>query len=374
VIRQVHSFIYIDYYHKIKIADQSNLLLARRPSKMASWFGNFKASEALGKLSEISSAVQQVSSKVQQSLPIDEELLKKLTLRSDELVAEHDLIDSEERRKEAVRYSLSNLLPWETKDEAREILVEECRDAIQSMASRGSTFTGPFGLPDGVKIMFAEDSGMEEASEERRIEADKKLQKMGTLPPLLDEFDLDAHVGLIERLFKIDKDLVQSHSCLLNAGKTEKVFWKNYFFHCAFIRYEKGLSVEEIWAVGQPNYETGHDDIVADAKSQTQSTKNENNNNDEVSIELTFEADENDNHDVDVDVDVDEIESALNEGETTDVKVGASASKIGSSNKQSPLGSYELVDTSHVKTEGHDDGLDDLDAEIEKELAELDDI
>jgi hypothetical protein len=196
---------------------------------MTSWFGNFNASEALGKLSEISSAVQQVSSKVQQSLPLDDELLKKLTLRSDELVAEHDLIDTEERRKEAVRDSLSSLLPWDTRDEAREILVEECRDAIQGMASQGATFTGPFGLPEGVKVMFAEDSGMEEASDESRVEADKKLQKMGTLPSLLDEFDLDAHVGLIERLFKVDKDLVRSHSYLLNAGKTEKVFWKNYF-------------------------------------------------------------------------------------------------------------------------------------------------
>jgi BSD domain. len=196
---------------------------------MASWFGNFKASEAMGKINEISSAVQQVSSRVQQSLPLDDQLLKKLTLRSEELVAEHNLIDTQERRKEAVRDSLSSLLPWETRDEAREILVEECKDAILGLASKGTTFTGPFGLPEGVKLMFVEDSGLEEASDESKMEADKKLQKMGKLPPLLDEFDLDAHVGLIERLFQVDKDLVRSHSLLLHAGKTEKIFWKNYF-------------------------------------------------------------------------------------------------------------------------------------------------
>jgi hypothetical protein len=100
---------------------------------------------------------------------------------------------------------------------------------MKTMASKGETFTGPFALPEGTTRMFSEESGIEEASEESKMEADKKLQKMGKLPPLLDEFDLDAHVGLIEKLFKVEKDLVKTHSCLQNAGKTEKVFWKNYF-------------------------------------------------------------------------------------------------------------------------------------------------
>jgi hypothetical protein len=30
-------------------------------------------------------------------------------------------------------------------------------------------------------------------------------------------------------------------------GEREKVFWRNYFFHCAFTRYEAGLSIDEIW-------------------------------------------------------------------------------------------------------------------------------
>jgi Pre-toxin domain with VENN motif len=28
----------------------------------------------------------------------------------------------------------------------------------------------------------------------------------------------------------------------------ERVFWKNYFFHCAYTRYEAGLSIDEIWS------------------------------------------------------------------------------------------------------------------------------
>jgi len=197
---------------------------------MSSWFNNFNASNALGKLNEISSKVKEVSaevsSKVQKALPVDAELVKKLTLRSDDLQAEHDLIDAQETRKEAVRDYLSTLLPWETKDEAREILVEECREAMMNMTKEGQTFTGPFDLP---VRMFAEDSGIEEATEESNAAASKNLEKMGSLPQLLDEFDLDAHVGLIERLFKVDKELVRSHSLLESAGKTEKIFWKNYF-------------------------------------------------------------------------------------------------------------------------------------------------
>jgi hypothetical protein len=200
---------------------------------MSSWFGNFDASNALGKLSEISSKVQKVSadvsSKVQKALPLDDELVKKLTLRTDDLLAEHDMIDAQETRKEAVRDYLSNLLPWETKDEARDILVEECREAMNKMAEEGQTFTSPFDLPEGEGRMFAEDSGMEEANEESKDEASKRLEKMGSLPQLLDEFDLDAHVGLIERLFKVDKELVRSHSQLESAGKSEQIFWKNYF-------------------------------------------------------------------------------------------------------------------------------------------------
>lgn len=200
---------------------------------MSSWFSNFTASDALGKLSEISSKVQEVSadvsSKVQKALPLDDELIKKLTLRTDDLKAEHSLIDAQETRKEAVRDYLSNLLPWETKDEAREILVEECKEAMNKMAEEGQTFTSPFDLSESEGRMFAEDSGKEEASEESKDEAAKKLEKMGSLPQLLDEFDLDAHVGLIERLFKVDKELVRSHSQLESAGKSEKIFWKNYF-------------------------------------------------------------------------------------------------------------------------------------------------
>jgi len=34
----------------------------------------------------------------------------------------------------------------------------------------------------------------------------------------------------------------------VGGGAREKVFWQNYFFHCAYTRYEAGLSIDEIWS------------------------------------------------------------------------------------------------------------------------------
>lgn len=54
-------------------------------------------------------------------------------------------------------------------------------------------------------------------------------------------------------------------------GEREKVFWRNYFFHCAFTRYEAGLSIDEIWCEDQakPDQPDGADAEAADAKEET---------------------------------------------------------------------------------------------------------
>lgn len=61
-------------------------------------------------------------------------------------------------------------------------------------------------------------------------------------------------------------------------GEREKLFWRNYFFHCAFTRYEAGLSIDEIWS-DQPSPrkqrsaastdEKGIETTNADAESET---------------------------------------------------------------------------------------------------------
>lgn len=40
----------------------------------------------------------------------------------------------------------------------------------------------------------------------------------------------------------------EADSVVEGGGDRELTFWRNYFFHCAFTRYEAGLSVDEIWS------------------------------------------------------------------------------------------------------------------------------
>lgn len=278
---------------------------------MSSWFN-----DALGALNEI-------STKVQSSLPVDDDLIGKLTLRSDDLRAIHDLIDKEETQKEQATKLLSHLLPWETEDETKVILVEECKASILELSLLDHSFTTPFGLPEGLK-MWSEQSRMKESTKEMQEEAWGKFEKI-PLPDLLRDFDLDAHVELVQKLFKLDRNLVVAHSKLANAGKTEKVFWKNYFFNCALSRYSKGLDLNEIWMPKRAN----ENDINSNSTDGDYHFVK-----DDKSIELTFEPD--------------------------DDATSGSRKSTNSAAKTASVG--ELVQIP--------DDLDDLDAEIARELGE----
>lgn len=220
---------------------------------MTSWFSGGALGDTLSGLKD------KVQSRVNN---IDPDLLKKLTLQSDELVSERQRIDEEERRKEAVRETLSEILPWETRDEEMEILVDECKEVILGLSSNDETFTGPFVLPGGLMSNEGGEDVADAVEEDVEEDADRKaaedlaaaeqsaikLSKLQPLPILLADFDLDTHVGLIERVLKVDPKLVGAHSRLSSGGQREVVFWKNYFFHCAYARYEAGLSIDEIWS------------------------------------------------------------------------------------------------------------------------------
>lgn len=226
---------------------------------MTSWFtGGGLGDTLLGLKDKVQSQVNN----------IDPNLLKKLTLQSDELVSERQRIDEEERRKEAVRETLSEILPWETRDEEMEILVEECKEVILNLSSNDETFTGPFVLPGGLasndrdgeeadgdaddddKVADEDENSNRRAAEDLAAaeQSATKLSKLQSLPTLLADFDLDTHVGLIQRMLKVDPKLVGAHSRLSSGGQREVIFWKNYFFHCAYTRYEAGLSIDEIWS------------------------------------------------------------------------------------------------------------------------------
>ena len=202
-------------------------------TKMSSWFSL--------------ETIADISNRIQESLPLDTEIKKtlvsgisKIALLSPDLVAEHDRIDSEERRKEKVRDSLANLLPFETRDECREILVEDCRERILCLSTHESSFTYPFEPPEGIHIFapVQDEDGNEVLPDsvlivQEREKAQGRLDKLQPLPKMLEDFDLDSHVGLIQRLLKLDKNLVVMQSRLSGAGEKEHLFWKNYFVNCA---------------------------------------------------------------------------------------------------------------------------------------------
>lgn len=222
---------------------------------MSSWFSTFAESAT------------SLAGKVKDSMPvIDNETLQKLTLTTPELTAARNKIIDEERRKEMLHDKLAGMLPWETRDPERDILVDECREAILKLSYSKETFTGPWKMPaKGIKVAKKKSKEEEEDGEEHHHEEEdeeeedledegptkesiEQLSKLEPLPSLLGDFDLDSHVGLIERLLKEDPQLVTMQSNLSGGGERERIFWKNFFFHCAFTRYEAGLSIDEIWS------------------------------------------------------------------------------------------------------------------------------
>jgi len=367
-----------------------------------SWFSSFDAGDALNRLSTISS---QAATKVQASvnelstmvpdLPDNDQtnFLRKLALNSPDMVAERSQLDLEERRKELVRDHLSELLPWETHNEELAIFVQDCRDGILSLSHERSTFLVPFAPPEGTHLFSADDgnssiddseNNQDEVEEAVREEVMQKLVKLQPLPSLLEDFDIDAHVGLIERLLAEDTTLSDMHSTLTGAGEKEKLFWKNYFFHCAYTRYEKGLTIEEIWERKPAPPTTEEMAASASTKEKSPASVGDDSN----SVELTFESDDGASYNTDGDV------SSLDASSRPPLTPGATAtnssnlniaglsttptstSQSGSS-KSPPasVASYEIVDAlgkedSINGLENDDTDLDDLEAEIARELEE----
>jgi len=150
-----------------------------------------------------------------------EKLVKALTLTTPELTEERNKLEIEETRKERVRNALVNLLPWETGEEESKILEEECRESILALSLKEESFL--------------------------KSPLDENPEAKAFLPLVVLNFDLDAHVGLIQRLLEVDENLVIMQS-ELGGGENEFEFWCNYFQRCAIIRKKVGMNVDEIWS------------------------------------------------------------------------------------------------------------------------------
>jgi len=302
---------------------------------MSSWFNNLKAQ------------IQEVVIVPTQNV---NELMNALTLRSPELAAEQERINQEERRKEAVKDALASLLPWDTRNEEHEILVSECKDEIMGLSLKLDTFKGPFGKDN--------------------LEAEAKaIEELEDFPNLLRKFDLDAHVGLIQRLFTTDPNLVEMHSQNSGAGDAEYYFWKNYFYHCAVVRFKIGLSNSEIWDVSTVFSCTNSQVSATTSIPSTSSAPdlsnvpvNTNVGNEEDDVSITFDSDSIGSTSL-PSVHSDKLSMS---GSATGVDVNTSR---GDSSPTGPEKDYEIVlPPGGDDGTGGDDELDDLEAEILREL------
>jgi len=367
---------------------------------MSSWFGSagLDLTSALGSLTE---TVQSVSESVQDAIPTEhKDFLAKLTLNTDEMISERENFRQEATKKEKAKDRLNKILPWETLDPEREILVEECKEAILELSGREETFFGPYEMPLlNVQLVSKEDNeeeGTEEGVGESEgngddaaaVEAEEdaeaptesrpgsrhmepseesleKLSKLKPLPPLLEEFDLDVHVGLIQRVMKEDSNLVGMQANFSGGGARERVFWHNYFFHCAFTRYEAGLSLEEIWSYGEDssNIASHADNVSSDDVGDEAAA---------ASAAVVVSNEDGDSGDNDTGPPKTE-ESAEAAESIVDLDADAAGTAENSSldelSELSPKNGFELIDED-IDVPG-DPELDELEAEIARELENM---
>ena len=256
-----------------------------------------------------------------------------------------------------------------------QILVDECKEAILELSGREETFFGPYEMPL-LKVMLKstkEENNEEEGAEEEGDESEappaedvtakarqhmapseeslEMLRKLEPLPALLEEFDLDAHVGLIERVMKEDPKLVAMQANFSGGGLREKIFWRNYFFHCAFARYEAGLSLDEIWSYREEQ---------PSAVDQAEITPTEG----VLLVESHTEAENDAENIVEVSAEA-STDAPLDLGDAAGTNENAAERS-----ELSPTNGFELLDDADVAVETNPE-LDELEAEIARELADM---
>lgn len=366
---------------------------------MSSWFQSSGLNSAFDSLSE---TVLAVTESVQDAIPTEhKEFLAKITLNTDEMISERQNFRDEASRKTEAKDRLNKILPWETLDAEREILVEECKDAILELSGSEDTFFGPFEMPlldvelQETEEIEKEEEGIEDQEQAEESETTKEkdpldddvddevqanflgeenrateegksrapseesremLAKLEPLPQMLEDFDLDEHVGLIQRVLKEDPKLVTMQATLSGGGARERIFWHNYFFHCAFTRYKCGLSIDEIWSYQEESNITNNSESAsteygeADVTSTTVDGKNEEDT-------IIFDG-----------ADIEDLTTAADNSCDGNVDgTGATDASLAALSNGSPNNGFELVDEDISEGSG-DPVLDELEAEIAREL------
>jgi hypothetical protein len=152
------------------------------------------------------------------------------------------------------------------------------------------------------------------------------------------------HSFLIASIKEVFRCLI-AFARTLGAGDREKCFWRNYFFHCAFTRYEAGLSIDEIWS----------DQATAPQLDTAAAADEEINRQDET---ITFEASESESGDV-----------------STTSSISGQAPLFDSNVSPTPVEDDDIVRATEIASSGSHQGTDyEIVAAADDEDAELDEL
>ena len=169
---------------------------------------------------------------------------------------------------------------------------------------------------------------------------------------------------------------------IAGGGEREHYFWKNYFFHCAYARYEAGLSIDEIWNDEDPSVRKAKQEAEAAQQKMEASAHNveeetitfDHHNEDPATASAAKTSTTTMTQEVAFSTPEPETDIKASESLTTSDDPGPSASVVGSSVADSSAHDYENINSEYVDDglgEGWDENdveLDELEAEIAREL------
>jgi hypothetical protein len=144
----------------------------------------------------------------------------------------------------------------------------------------------------------------------------------------------------------------------IGGGARERIFWQNYFFHCAFTRYEAGLSVDEIWSYQVQSSES-------EQAISTSEQDGKSGNVPGIEEETVFFDGSGEMATTDVHAGFQDVEDVMAADEIGADVTGETSGTVTS--EGSPNNGFELVEDDGDVGSG-DPELDELEAEIAREL------
>jgi len=171
---------------------------------MASWFSNLK------------SIAEHITNDIAQNI----------NTAQNDLLREQQRLKEEEIRRQRQLNNVNILLPWETSDESKTILIQSLMEEILSLSLMEQNFL--LSLPESIQF-------------------DKIT------------FNFESFVPIALKLLKLDSNLARMHM-KLSPKMSEETFWKHYYYRIIFLRTKVGMESDlELYKIFE---NVSKDDII----------------------------------------------------------------------------------------------------------------